>query len=121
MDDEYNVRAKYPERSYYSTDEDYRKAVEVYNNVATYYGQDRNRRSYYVSGATAVGVDNVAEGDHSTAIVNKAKVLNSVGSYYVDAYGKLTRRSKMLLIIFLKDGQITTEPQYVKKSRWKLL
>ena len=90
MDDEYNVRAKYPERSYYSTDEDYRKAVEVYNNVATYYGQDRTRQSYYVSGATAVGVDNVAEGDHSTAIGNKAKVLNSVSSYYVDRYGKLT-------------------------------
>ena len=90
MDDEYNVRAKYPERSYYSTDEDYRKAVEVYNNVATYYGQDRTRQSYYTSGATAVGVDNVAEGDRSTAIGNKAKVLNSVSSYYVDRYGKLT-------------------------------
>lgn len=90
MDDEYNVRAKYPERSYYSTDEDYRKAVEVYNNVATYYSQDATRRSYYTSGATAVGVDNVAEGDRSTAIGNKAKVLNSVSSYYVDADGKLT-------------------------------
>ncbi|MGP2528445.1 ESPR-type extended signal peptide-containing protein [Acidaminococcus sp. LBK-2] len=90
MDDEYNVRAKYPERSYYSTDEDYRKAVEVYNNVATYYSQDRTRQSYYTSGATAVGVDNVAEGDRSTAIGNKAKVLNSVSSYYVDRYGKLT-------------------------------
>ena len=90
MDDEYNVRAKYPQRSYYSTDEDYRKAVEVYNNVATYYSQDRTRQSYYTSGATAVGVDNVTEGDRSTAIGNKAKVLNSVSSYYVDRYGKLT-------------------------------
>jgi hypothetical protein len=90
MDDEYNVRAKHPERSKYNSDEDYKKAVEVYNNVATYYSQDATRQSYYVSGATAVGVDNVAEGDRSTAIGNKAKVLNSVSSYYVDAYGKLT-------------------------------
>ncbi len=108
MDDEYNVRAKYPERSYYSTDEDYRKAVEVYNNVATYYGQDRNRRSYYVSGATAVGVDNVAEGDRSTAIGNKAKVLNSVSSYYVDAYGKLTSNQADARYWLDKDGNITS-------------
>ena len=111
MDDEYNVRAKYPERSYYSTDEDYRKAVEVYNNVATYYGQDRNRRSYYVSGATAVGVDNVAEGDHSTAIGNKAKVLNSVSSYYVDANGKLTSNQADARFWLDEQGNITDRPQ----------
>ena len=111
MDDEYNVRAKYPERSYYSTDEDYRKAVEVYNNVATYYGQDRNRRSYYVSGATAVGVDNVAEGDHSTAIGNKAKVLNSVSSYYVDAYGKLTSNQADARFWLDEQGNITNSRQ----------
>ena len=102
MDDEYNVWAKLPEQSYYD-----------YDKVATYYSQDATRQSYYVSGATAVGVDNVAEGDHSTAIGNKAKVLNSVGSYYVDAYGKLTR-DQDAAYYFLKDGQITTEPQYVK-------
>ena len=111
MDDEYNVRAKYPERSYYSTDEDYRKAVEVYNNVATYYGQDRNRQSYYVSGATAVGVDNVAEGDHSTAIGNKAKVLNSVSSYYVDAYGKLTSNQADACFWLDEQGNITNSRQ----------
>lgn len=111
MDDEYNVRAKYPERSYYSTDEDYRKAVEVYNNVATYYGQDRNRRSYYVSGATAVGVDNVAEGDHSTAIGNKAKVLNSVSSYYVDASGKLTSNQADAHFWLDEQGNITNSRQ----------
>ena len=111
MDDEYNVRAKYPERSYYSTDEDYRKAVEVYNNVATYYGQDRTRQSYYVSGATAVGVDNVAEGDHSTAIGNKAKVLNSVSSYYVDAYGKLTSNQEDARFWLDEQGNITSSRQ----------
>ncbi len=111
MDDEYNVRAKYPERSYYSSDADYNKAVEVYNNVATYYGQDRNRQSYYVSGATAVGVDNVAEGDHSTAIGNKAKVLNSVSSYYVDAYGKLTSNQADAHFWLDEQGNITNSRQ----------
>ncbi|MGN0947259.1 MAG: ESPR-type extended signal peptide-containing protein, partial [Megasphaera sp.] len=111
MDDEYNVRAKYPERSYYSSDADYNKAVEVYNNVATYYGQDRTRQSYYVSGATAVGVDNVAEGDHSTAIGNKAKVLNSVSSYYVDAYGKLTSNQADARFWLDEKGNITNSRQ----------
>ena len=111
MDDEYNVRAKYPERSYYSTDEDYRKAVEVYNNVANYYSQDQTRQSYYVSGATAVGVDNVAEGDHSTAIGNKAKVLNSVSSYYVDADGKLTSNKEDARYWLDEQGHITSSRQ----------
>ncbi|WP_303063323.1 ESPR-type extended signal peptide-containing protein [Acidaminococcus massiliensis] len=111
MDDAYNVRAKYPERSYYSTDEDYRKAVEVYNNVATYYSQDRTRQSYYTSGATAVGVDNVAEGDHSTAVGNKAKVLNSVSSYYVDAYGKLTSNQADARFWLDEQGNITNSRQ----------
>ena len=60
-----------------------------------------------------MGVDNVAEGNHSTAIGNKAKVLNSVGSFYIDKDQKLTRDSDAAYY-FLKDGQITTEPQYVK-------
>ena len=111
MDDEYNVRAKYPERSYYSSDADYNKAVEVYNNVATYYSQDATRQSYYVSGATAVGVDNVAEGDHSTAIGNKAKVLNSVSSYYVDAYGKLTSNQADARFWLDEQGNITNSRQ----------
>ena len=108
MDDEYNVRTKYPERSKYNSDEDYKKAVEVYNNVATYYSQDATRQSYYVSGATAVGVDNVAEGDRSTAIGNKAKVLNSVSSYYVDAYGKLTSNQADARFWLDEQGNITS-------------
>lgn len=111
MDDEYNVRAKYPERSYYSSDEAYNKAVEVYNNVATYYSQDKTRQSYYVTGATAVGVDNVAEGDRSTAIGNKAKVLNSVSSYYVDAYGKLTSNKEDARYWLDEQGNITSSRQ----------
>ena len=108
MDDEYNVRAKHPERSKYNSDEDYKKAVEVYNNVATYYSQDATRQSYYVSGATVVGVDNVAEGDHSTAIGNKAKVLNSVSSYYVNADGQLTSNQADARYWLDKDGNITS-------------
>ena len=111
MDDEYNVRAKYPERSYYSSDEDYRKAVEVYNNVATYYSQDATRQSYYATGATAVGVDNVAEGDRSTAIGNKAKVLNSVSSYYVDRDGKLTSDKDSAGYWLDENGNITSSRQ----------
>ena len=113
MDDEYNVRAKKPIESDYSTDAQYQDALSVYNKVADYYKNDKTRQSYYVSGATAVGVDNVAEGNHSTAIGNKAKVLNSVGSFYIDKDQKLTRDSDAAYY-FLKDGQITTEPQYVK-------
>lgn len=113
MDDEYNVRAKKPIESDYSTDAQYRDALSVYNKVADYYKNDKTRQSYYVSGATAVGVDNVAEGDHSTALGNKAKVLNSVGSFYIDKDQKLTR-DQDAAYYFLKDGQITTEPQYVK-------
>ena len=111
MDDEYNVRAKYPDRRYYSTDEDYNKAVEVYNNVATYYSQNQTRQSYYVSGATAVGVDNVAEGNHSTAIGNKAKVLNSVSTYYVDQYGKLTSDKDSAGYWLDENGNITSSRQ----------
>lgn len=113
MDDEYNVRDKKPIESDYSTDAQYRDALSVYNKVADYYKNDKTRQSYYVSGATAVGVDNVAEGDHSTALGNKAKVLNSVGSFYIDKDQKLTR-DQDAAYYFLKDGQITTEPQYVK-------
>ncbi len=113
MDDEYNVRAKEPIASGYSTDAQYRDALSVYNKVGDYYKNDKTRQSYYVSGATAVGVDNVAEGDHSTALGNKAKVLNSVGSFYIDKDQKLTR-DQDAAYYFLKDGQITTEPQYVK-------
>ena len=113
MDDEYNVRAKEPIASGYSTDAQYRDALSVYNKVADYYKNDKTRQSYYVSGATAVGVDNVAEGDHSTALGNKAKVLNSVGSFYIDKDQKLTR-DQDAAYYFLKDGQITTESQYVK-------
>ena len=48
------------------------------------------RSSYVVTGATVVGIDSIAEGNHSLAAGNNARVLNGTGSYYVDAYGKLT-------------------------------
>ncbi len=108
MDDAHNVRAKSPERAYYSSDADYNKAVEVYNNVATYIGTDSTSKSYYVSGATAVGIDNIAEGTNSTALGNKAKVLNSVSSYYVDAYGKLTSNQEDARYWLDNQGNITT-------------
>ncbi|MFV0618465.1 ESPR-type extended signal peptide-containing protein [Megasphaera sp. WILCCON 0056] len=117
MDDEYNVRAKRPTLADYNYNQEaYNQALNVYNSVANYLNDDRTRQSYYVSGATAVGVDNVAEGDRSTAIGNKAKVLNSVGSYYVDAYGKLTRDQDAAYYYLDEQGRITTTPQYVKDS-----
>lgn len=111
MDDEYNVRAKKPIESDYSTDAQYRDALSVYNKVADYYKNDKTRQSYYVSGATAVGVDNVAEGDHSTALGNKAKVLNSVSSYYVDAYGKLTSNQEDARYWLDEQGNISSSRQ----------
>ncbi|WP_370837601.1 S-layer homology domain-containing protein [Megasphaera sp.] len=90
--------------------------MNVYNSVANYLNDDRTRQSYYATGATAVGVDNVAEGDRSTAIGNKAKVLNSVGSYYVDAYGRLTRDQDDAYYYLDEQGRITTTPQYVKDN-----
>ena len=117
MDDEYNVRAKSPTlEDYNDNQEAYTQALNVYNSVANYLNDDRTRQSYYVSGATAVGVDNVAEGDRSTAIGNKAKVLNSEGSYYVDAYGRLTRDQDAAYYYLDEQGRITTTPQYVKDS-----
>ena len=117
MDDEYNVRAKVPTLADYNYNQEaYNQAWNVYNSVANYLNDDRTRKSYYVSGSTAVGVDNVAEGDHSTAIGNKAKVLNSVGSYYVDAYGRLTREQNDAYYYLDEQGRITTTPQYVKDS-----
>ncbi|WP_292018140.1 ESPR-type extended signal peptide-containing protein [Megasphaera sp. UBA4382] len=117
MDDEYNVRTKVPTLADYNYNQEaYNQALNVYNSVANYLNDDRTRKSYYVSGSTAVGVDNVAEGDHSTAIGNKAKVLNSVGSYYVDAYGRLTREQNDAYYYLDEQGRITTTPQYVKDS-----
>lgn len=108
MDDAHNVRAKSPERAYYSSDADYNKAVEVYNNVATYIGTDSTSKSYYVSGATAVGIDNIAEGTNSTALGNKAKVLNASSSYYVDGDGKLTSVEANARYWLDNQGNITT-------------
>lgn len=117
MDDEYNVRAKRPTLADYNYNQEaYNQALNVYNSVANYLNDDRTRQSYYATGATAVGVDNVAEGDRSTAIGNKAKVLNSVGSYYVDAYGRLTRDQDDAYYYLDEQGRITTTPQYVKDN-----
>jgi len=58
-------------------------------------GADENpRNSYYVTGATVVGIDSLAEGDKSTAIGNNARVLNSTTSYYVKSDGSLTTDTK---------------------------
>ena len=112
MDDEYNVRAKVPTLADYNYNQEaYNQALNVYNSVANYLNDDRTRNSYYVSGSTAVGVDNVTEGDHSTAIGNKAKVLNSVSSYYVDAYGKLTSNQEDARYWLDEQGNISSSRQ----------
>ncbi|MFV0635769.1 ESPR-type extended signal peptide-containing protein [Mitsuokella sp. WILCCON 0060] len=114
MDDEHNVRAKEPQRSDYSNYNDYLAAHKIYENVAPYYNNDKTSRSYYTSGATAVGVDNIAEGDHSTAIGNNARVLNTPASFYIDREGKLTRDQDAAYYYLDANGNVTTTPQYVK-------
>ncbi|WP_367269622.1 hypothetical protein, partial [Acidaminococcus timonensis] len=78
-------------------------------------------------GSTAVGYQNKAEGDNSTAIGNKAKITNKPETYYVDADGKKTASPENA--VWYKDssgnptkvpqvfrdaaGKTTTTPQYV--------
>ena len=114
MDDEHNVRAKMPQRNDYANYDDYLAAYKIYQDVAQYYNGDKTSRSYYTSGATAVGVDNIAEGDRSTAIGNNARVLSTPASYYIDQEGKLTRDQDAAHYFLDKDGNVTTTPQYVK-------
>ena len=114
MDDEHNVRAKMPQRSDYANYDDYKAAYDIYQNVAQYYNNDQTSRSYYTTGATAVGVDNIAEGDRSTAIGNNARVLSTPASYYIDREGKLTQDQEAAYYFLDKDGNATTTPQYVQ-------
>ncbi|WP_298026972.1 ESPR-type extended signal peptide-containing protein [uncultured Dialister sp.] len=78
-------------------------------------------------GSTAVGYQNKAEGDNSTAIGNNAKITNKPVTYYVDADGKKTASPENA--VWYKDssgnptkvpqvfrdagGNKTTTPQYV--------
>lgn len=78
-------------------------------------------------GSTAVGYQNKAEGDNSTAIGNNAKITNKPVTYYVDADGKKTASpenavwykdssgnpTKVPQVFRDADGNTTTTPQYV--------
>lgn len=78
-------------------------------------------------GSTAVGYQNKAEGDDSTAIGNNAKITNKPVTYYVDADGKKTASAdnaawyknasgnptKVPQVFRDADGNTTTTPQYV--------
>lgn len=114
MDDEHNVRAKEPQRSDYTNDADYQAAHKAYEDVAPYYNNDKTSKSYYTSGATAVGTDNIAEGSRSTAIGNNARVLSTPASFYIDKDGKLTRDQDSAYYFLDEDGHVTTTPQYAK-------
>lgn len=78
-------------------------------------------------GSTAVGYDSHAEGDASTAIGNKAKVLNKPVTYYADADGDKTtdmdkaayyadasgKPTKVPQVFRDADNNTTSTPQYV--------
>ena len=78
-------------------------------------------------GSTAVGYQNKAEGDNSTAIGNNAKITNKPVTYYVDADGKKTASpdnavwykdasgnpTKVPQVFRDAGGNNTTTPQYV--------
>ena len=84
-------------------------------------------KSTEADGSTAVGYQNKAEGDNSTAIGNNAKITNKPVTYYVDADGKKTASPENA--VWYKDssgnptkvpqvfrdaaGNTTTTPQYV--------
>ncbi|WP_302610199.1 ESPR-type extended signal peptide-containing protein [uncultured Mitsuokella sp.] len=79
------------------------------------------------NGSTAMGYDSHAEGDASTAIGNKAKVLNKPVTYYVDADGNKTtsqdnaawykdsagKPTKVPQVFRDADNNTTTTPQYI--------
>lgn len=78
-------------------------------------------------GSTAVGYDSHAEGDASTAIGNKAKVLDKPTTYYADAEGNKTtsvddaawyadsngKPTKVPQVFRDADNKTTTTPQYI--------
>lgn len=79
------------------------------------------------NGSTAMGYDSHAEGDASTAIGNKAKILNKPVPYYVDADGNKTvsqdnaawykdsagKPTKVPQVFRDADNNTTTVPQYI--------
>ena len=84
-------------------------------------------KSTEAGGSTAVGYQNKAEGDNSTAIGNNAKITNKPVTYYVDADGKKTASAdnaawykdasgnptKVPQVFRDAGGKTTTTPQYV--------
>ena len=78
-------------------------------------------------GSTAIGYDSHAEGDASTAIGNKARVLNKPTTYYADAEGNKTtsvddaawyadndgKPTKVPQVFRDADNKTTTTPQYI--------
>jgi predicted RNA-binding protein YlqC (UPF0109 family) len=81
-------------------------------NINTAGADDNPRYSYYVSGATVVGVDSVAEGNHSTAMGNNARVLNSTTSFYVKGDGSLTTEQNEARWFTDENGNKTTTPTW---------
>ena len=84
-------------------------------------------KSTEAGGSTAVGYQNKAEGDDSTAIGNNAKITNKPVTYYVDADGKKTASAdnaawyknasgnptNVPQVFRDADGNTTATPQYV--------
>ncbi|WP_298761642.1 ESPR-type extended signal peptide-containing protein [uncultured Megasphaera sp.] len=62
-------------------------------------------------GSTAVGYNNHAEGDNSTAIGNGAKITNKPITYYADADGNKTTDAEKATWYKDKDGKPTQVPQ----------
>lgn len=67
-------------------------------------------------GSTAVGYQNKAEGDDSTAIGNNAKITNKPVTYYVDADGKKTASSENAVWYKDSSGNPTKVPQVFRDA-----
>ena len=70
-------------------------------------------------GSTAVGYNNHAEGDNSTAIGNGAKITNKPITYYADADGNKTTDAKKAVWYKDKDGNPTQVPQVFRDADGK--
>ena len=67
-------------------------------------------------GSTAVGYQNKAEGDNSTAIGNNAKITNKPVTYYVDANGKKTASADNAAWYKNASGNLTKVPQVFRDA-----
>ena len=67
-------------------------------------------------GSTAVGYNNHAEGDNSTAIGNGAKITNKPITYYADADGNKTTDAEKAVWYKDKDGNPTQVPQVFRDA-----